>query len=415
MSLQSWLTSLRHKFQGTKAGGPALSLTDPNGWNRLGLTTRSYVGRSVTEISAMQLSCVWSCVRLIAEVFGSLPMQIMERRPGKSPVEANHDLATVLGVTPNEHMTGVEYLEAKTVNLALRGNCYSLKVMNGAGSVSALNPIPAEQVKPLRKADGTIVYEILDRGKWIPHPASEVFHIRGFGSTGLVGLSPLQYAREAMGLSMATEEFGARWFGNGSRPGGFLEFPTWLTADQRKLAKEKFAEFHGGLDTAHELLILEGGVSFKNATIPPEDAQFLLTRQFQLVEICRFFRVPPHMIFELERATNNNIEQQALEFVKYTLAPYLKRWEQSVSRSLLKPSERGRYFLKFNLNGLLRGDVAARGEYYTKMRNAGVMSPNEIRGLEDMNPSTQAGMDDTHIQVNTVPVRLLEQIALAKP
>lgn len=415
MSLRSWFVQ---KFAG--AMGVPISITDPKdakAWSSVTGGFSSYAGKSVTEISAMQVATVFSCVRLLSEVFGSLPLSIYVRDPRGRGVQSDHYLNEILGTAPNTDMTGVEFVEAQMSNLTLHGNGYALKETSGRGTVVALNPMPAVDTIPQRAKDGSITYRYNDRGKWETYPAEKIFHIKGFGANGLVGYSPIAYARQTIGFSLAAEEFGSRVFSNGAKPGGFLKFPAWLTPEQRELAQTKFDEYHTGLENAHRLMLLEGGIEYQDGSgmLPLDDMEFLATRQFETVEICRFFRVQPHLVFDLSRSTNNNIEEQSLEFVKYTLAPYLRRWEQAVARSLLSMAERQRYYLKFNLNGLLRGDIAARGEFLGKMLANSVYTPNEVRMLEDENPLDQAGMDDTHIQINMAPTRILEEIARKDP
>ena len=221
-------------------------------------------------------------------------------------------------------------------------------------------------------------------------PAYQVLHIPGLGYDGLIGYSPIAMARNAIGMSMAAEDFGATFFANGATPGGVLEHPG-IVKDPERLRESWHAQFSG--KNSHNIAVLEEGMTFKPMSIPPEEAQFLETRKFQIDEIARIFRVPPHMVGDLEKSSFSNIEQQSLEFVKYTVGPWVARWEQSLSQALLLPSEKTRYTIKYNLDGLLRGDYESRMNGYAVGRQNGWLSANDIRELENMNkiPAEEGG------------------------
>jgi len=218
-----------------------------------------------------------------------------------------------------------------------------------------------------------------------------VLHIPGLGFDGLVGYSPIAMAKNAIGMALATEEYGARFFANGANPGGVLEHPGVIKDVQR--VKDSWNAAYQGSGNAHRVAVLEEGMKFQAIGIPPEQAQFLETRKFQIDEIARIFRVPPHMVGDLEKSSFSNIEQQSLEFVKYTLDPWVVRWEQSLCQALLLPSEKNDLFIRFNLDGLLRGDYASRMTGYATGRQNGWLSANDIRELEDMNriPASEGG------------------------
>jgi HK97 family phage portal protein len=212
----------------------------------------------------------------------------------------------------------------------------------------------------------------------------EVLHIPGLGFDGLVGYSPIAMAKNAVGMILACEEYGASFFANGANPGGVLEHPGVLK-DPAKV-RESWNSVYRGSNNAHKIAVLEEGMKYQQIGIPPEEAQFLETRKFQLNEIARLYRIPPHMIGDLDKSSFNNIEQQSLEFVKYTLDPWVIRWEQSLQKALLLPSEKGKYFIKLNVDGLLRGDYQSRMNGYAVGRQNGWFSANDIREMENMNP-----------------------------
>lgn len=390
----------------------SLSLLDGSGWGRLMPT--SYTGKAVTDETAMQVSVVWACVKILSESVGMLPLGVYRKERNGNAVKVDeHPLAAVLVHSPNADMTSQEYREAGQSNLGLRGNAYSFKETNAAGNVSSLYPIEAHNVVPERNpGTGKVQFKVLDRGQWDTYPREKIWHIKGFGNTGLVGYSPIGAARQAMGLALATEEFQARFFANGARPSAVVTIPAWLKDEnQRKQAKQNLQGLLGGLENAHKVALLEGGMTLNEWGMPLDDLQFVELRRFQLHEICRLYRVPPHMVADLERATFSNIEQMSLEFVQFTLLPWLRRWEESAERWLLKPGERHDYMVRFNFEGLLRADTAARADYLARMVANGMMSRNEGRAKENMNRVEGGGMDDYTVQSNMISVDDLDKIA----
>lgn len=367
----------------------------------------SYTQKAVTETSAMQLSAVWGCVRLISETLGSLPLAIYQSDgKGNSQKLVDHPLTNILSHTPNADMTAVEMIEALAMNLAVHGNGYAYLERNSS-TVTSLYPMPSTHVTPKRLDSGRIVYDVNDRGKTEQYPAEKILHIKGFGTSGLIGLSPIAFARNAIGLGMIAEEYGSRFFANGGRPSGILKIPTWLKKEQREEQRAELERLHGNIENSSKPMLLEGGIDYTPISFPPEDAQFIELRKLQVIEICRIFRVPPHLIADLERATLSNVEQQSLEFVKFTLKPYLTRFEQAIYRSLLTPKERQTMFARFNLEGLLRGDTMSRATFYSQMLQNGVYTRNEVRALENMNRVD--GADELTVQVNMSPLDQLGQ------
>ena len=233
---------------------------------------------------------------------------------------------------------------------------------------------------------------------------SDVLHIPGLGFDGLVGYSPIAMAKNAIGMAIACEEYGAKFFANGAAPGGVLEHPGTIKDPQR--VRESWQSTFGGSGNANKIAVLEEGMKYTPIGISPEQAQFLETRKFQINEIARIFRVPPHMVGDLEKSSFSNIEQQSLEFVKYTLDPWVIRWEQSIQRSLLSKDEKAMYFVKFNLEGLLRGDYQSRMNGYAIGRQNGWMSANDIRELENLDriPAKDGG-DLYLINGNMLPLK----------
>ena len=356
-------------------------------------------GKHVNERSAMQMTAVYACVRILSESIASLPVHLYQNETEGSKVRAvKHPLYRILHDEPNPEMTSFVFWETLMTHLLLWGNAYAQIIRNGKGEVIGLYPLMPNRMTVDRDAFGKICYRYqmqdsdAHTGKTgnVTLKPSDVLHIPGLGFDGLVGYSPIAMAKNAIGLSIATEEYGARFFANGATPGGILEFPG--TVKNPESIRESWNKGFSG-NNAHKVAILEEGMKYTPISISPEQAQFLETRKFQIDEIARIFRVPPHMVGDLEKSSFSNIEQQSLEFVKYTLEPWIIRWEQSLNRALLSETEKPDYFVKFNVDGLLRGDYQSRMNGYAIGIQNGFMSPNDVRTLEclDLIPDELGG------------------------
>jgi len=362
-------------------------------------------GVVVTPETALQSTAVFACVRIIAETLASLPLITYRRLTRGKERAQDFYLYSKLHDSPNPEMSSLVYREAITSHVALWGNGYSEIELDQAGRVVNLWPLLPNQTKPQRDPKtGEIAYTTYVPGKGTyVLPSYRVFHVRGLGMNGLLGLSPIAMARRAVGLALGTEEYGARFFGNNAQPGVVLKHPGTLSDEAYKRMTSSWNEAHMGLSNAHRAAILEEGTGIEKIGVPPEDAQFLETRKFQTTEIARLYRIPPHMLADLDRATFSNIEQQSLEFVMYTMAPWLARWEQEISRSLLLERERSIYFAEFLVDGLLRGDIASRYGAYAIGRQWGWLSANDVREKENMNP--REGGDGYLSPLNMVETR----------
>lgn len=364
-------------------------------------------GRKVTALGSLQNTAVFACARILAESEASLPLILYRRLERGKERAQGHGLFEVLHTLANPEMTSVELRETLMGHLVLWGNAYA-EIQRRAGRVVALWPLRPDRVDIRRMPSGELAYVVtigdpLERDpEQSVLPWANVMHIKGLGYDGVRGYSPISLARQAVGLALATEEFGARFFGNGARPGVVLEHPGLMNDTAHERLKRSWEGRHQGLENSHRVAILEEGMKLHEVGIPPEDAQFLETRKFQVTEIARLFRVPPHMLADLERATFSNIEQQSLDFVIHSLRPWLVRWEQAISRDLLSPAERGQgYFAEHLIDALLRGDIVARYQSYAQGRQNGWLSANDIREMENMNPV--AGGDVYLVPLNMVP------------
>ncbi len=398
---------------GPTSSSTSFSLTDFNMLSQL-FWRQTYTGRQVTDEFAMAVSTVWRCVQLISQTVGSLPWSVYERVGPNEAREAEHPLQDVLVYSPNADMDRMQFREAKTANLAFRGNTYSLKEFRGDGNVSSLYPIPSKSVTPERDREtGEMRYQVLDRGKRELYPAEKIWHVRLFGFDGLVGLSPLGFSRHAVALAAAAEEFGSRFFANGARVSGTVKIPQWLDDEQRGKAKANLESIYTGLENAHRLMLLEGGMEYAQMSAAPGEAQHNELRGFQIPDICRFYGVPPHLAFDLSHGSYNNVETLASEWVTFGLLPYLVRFELAAQKQLLKPADRRRYFVRFNFEGLLRANSLERAQFYAAMLQNGVLSRNEVREKENLNRINEPGMDDRTVQTNLALIQFLEAMVKA--
>jgi phage portal protein, HK97 family len=349
-------------------------------------------GKSVNEFTAMQTTAVYSCVRILSETVASLPLHIYRYKANGKERVYDHPLYHILHDEPNSEMTSFVFRETLMSHLLIWGNAFAQVIRDGAGRVVALYPLLPNKMDVGRDKNGEIYYtytrttdenpNFKDYGTVVLRK-QDVLHIPGLGFDGLVGYSPIAMARNAVGMTIACEEYGASFFANGANPGGVLEHPGVLK-DPKKV-RDSWNEVYRGTNNAHKVAVLEEGMKYQQIGIPPEEAQFLETRKFQINEIARLYRIPPHMVGDLEKSSFSNIEQQSLEFVKYTLDPWVIRWEQAMQRSLLLPREKNEYFIKLNVDGLLRGDYQSRMNGYSVGRQNGWLSANDIREMEDMN------------------------------
>jgi len=388
-----------------KRSRPTSSLANPEQWfvEMLG-GGAAKSGATVNTTTALYSTVVYACVRILAESVAALPLHTYRRLPGGGKERAaKHPAYQLLHLSPNPEVTSLEWREAMMGHLGIRGNAYSEIEWSNSGYPKGLWALPPERVNPQR-VNGEIVYDItMPSGEGVRLPAYRVLHLRGFSYNGIIGYSPIYMAREAIGLALATEEYGARFFSNDSQPGGVLEHPNQLKEEARANIKKSWKEMHEGLDKSHRFALLEEGMKWKQTSIPPDEAQFLESRKFQVAELCRIWRIPPHMVADLEKATFSNIEEQSLEFVVHTLMPWLVRWEMRMNLSLLTPKERQEYFISFLVAGLLRGDIKSRYESYAIGRQWGWLSADDIREIEDMNPLPKGQGQSYLVPLNMVP------------
>lgn len=353
-------------------------------WLGGGVATES--GEFVTHDSALRVTAVYASVRLLAESLSTLPLRVMRVNGRFRERDDRHPLAYVLRERPNPWQTPFEWTEMMASHLTLRGNAYSEIVSLRGQPISELIPLHPDRVTPFRAPDGKVAYEYrAPDGKTRVILQDEMHHWRGQSLDGLTGLSPITIHRETVGKAMAEKNYGARFFKNNAVPRGVLEVPAGLSDEAYARLKKDWHERQGGTNM-HSSAILEEGMKFHEIGMTHADAQYIEAQRFSINDIARIFRVPPHMIGDLERSTNNNIEHQGIEFVVFTMLPLARRVEQAMRRDLMVDSWRRTHQVEYVLDGLMRGDINSRYTAYARGRQWGWYSANDIRELESLNP-----------------------------
>lgn len=369
---------------------------------------QSQSGVTVSPEVAMGYIPYVAAVKIIAESVATLPLPLYRRITNGRYRDFRHPLYSVLHDQANPEMTAFEFREILTAHCCSWGNGYAEKLRGGDGQVRELWPLRPDHMTVRRNEERQIeyVYRIPGQNVSVVLPRSEVFHLRGLSFDGLVGYSVIKsHAREAIGLGLAAEQFGERFFANDARPGVYFLAPKGMTKEAKENFIRRWRESHEGSGSSHRTAVLEDGMDIKTVGIPPEDAQFLETRRFQVQEIARLFRIPPHMLGDVTGSTSwgTGIEQQQIGFVSHTLGSWLKRWEQAISRDLILPDERQFVYAEFLVDGFLRGDTAARWTAYREGWQTGVFSPDDIRAMENMNPLPDGAGQTYYVPMNFMP------------
>lgn len=355
-------------------------------------------GVPVTEKGAMQLTAVWAAVNLISSTIASLPLNVYTRdKFGAKKIAYDSPLQKLLHSAPSENYTSYQFRNTMMCHLLLSGNAYAIIERNGGGKPISFTIIDPENVEVSKGKDNKTYYLMKEK----TYQSKEVLHFVGLSYDGMVGKSPITACREALGLGLATQKFGAKFFENGAILSGVLQTDGKLTEESADRLRNSWNTRFGGVHKSHSTAVLEGGVNYKPISVPLADAEFIKNREFTIAEIARIFRVQPHLLMDLARSTNNNIEQQSIEYVTYTLMPYLVNIEQEFNRKIFTPSEESNSWVKFRVSGLLRADVDSRGDYYRRLFEIGVLSANEIREFEDLNRIE--GLDEHFVPLNLGP------------
>jgi len=373
---------------------------------------KSATGISITTDKALRYAAFWAAVRILAESIATLPLNIIRLAPdGSRQVVRTHPVHRLLHDVANPQMTAYTFKEVAMTHVATWGSGFALKVRDGAGQLRQLWPLAPERTDVERDPTGELEFRYTrSNGQQVTLTAADVFYVPGLSWDGVKGYSIIRQARETIGLGLAAEEHGARFFGNGATTSFVLTTPNKLSDDAARHLSDQLKDEKTGLSNAWKPWVLEEGLEPKVLSMPNDDAQWLETRKHQVTDIARWFRIPPHMLADLERATFSNIENQALEFVKYTLLPWIVRWEQAIGLQLLGDEWTGvggDLYAKFNVSALERADIKTRFESYQIGRNGGFMTPNRIAELEDW-PQFDEGGDDRLRPLNMVGEETLD-------
>lgn len=372
---------------------------------------KSDAGVPVTQSTVLTLTAVWRAVNLLSGTIAAMPLQVFERKANGSRVHvAGHPAERILR-NPSPLISSFSFKETVQATLTLWGNGYAVIRRDPMGKVLELIPVHPSNVHCFED-ENQMYYNVRTKEGLVTIPSRNMLHIPGLSFDGRVGHSVISVMRESMGLGLAAQKFGSKFFGSGANMSGVLESPGVLSDKAYNNLRSSWDNTYAGIDNSHKTSILEEGVQYKRIGIPPNDAQFLETRQFQVSEVARMFGVPPHLLFDLDRSTNNNIEHQGIEFITYSLLQWLSRWEAELDRKLIPAEQRETYYHEFNVAGLLRGDQKSRGEFYKLLFNIGSISPNEIRAKENM-PAYEGG-DRNFVQAGYMPTTIIEQYHLSK-
>lgn len=391
-----------------------LSLADPKAWepslwNLAG--SQSISGETVTEETALTYSAFWNAVNLISGTIGSLPLHLMQRNGRENNIADNTKLYRIMHDRWNPFITAKSGRQTIAAHVLIWGNGYAEIVRDVVGNVIALWPIPPNRVISVDLIGDDLVYEIDAIKEKIFLPRSKVLHLHGLSFDGFTGYSVVAMARKSLGLSMAMETYGSRYFGDGTHPSAVITQAPGVKQKDPGAVRKALSTSYAGLGKSHRLMLLEDGMTFQNIGIPPEDSQFLESRQFQVPEIARWFNLPPHKLKDLTKSSFNNIEQEQISFVTDSILPWLIDFEQEYNLQLLTDQQRYREKLYFNhiVEGLLRADAKSRAEFYQIMKRNGLMTINEIRGKEDLNPHKDPFADELWTEINLSPLSKFEE------
>ena len=341
----------------------------------------AYGGAVVVDSDkALTFTAVWSAIKLLSEAVSSLPMGVFTDDDGNKYPDTSNPLYNIIKYKPNNYQSRSTFIEKIMMDILTNGNSYVFIERNGAGKVTQLLPLNFDDVTITTK-DGYLFYETKNGF----YDSSDILHFKTLSQDGIVGLSPIDQCKNAIGWGMAVEEFGNTFFKNGAKLSGVLQTDRALSETAIDRLRNSFNNVYSSLSGANQTAILEEGLTFKPVSINPDQAQFLSSRTFSIEEVGRIFRVAPHLLYDLSKSSFNNVEMQSQEFLTFSLLPYLVKIEQEMNLKLFTSNELGKTFIEFNVNGLLRGNVKDRSDYYRTMINIGAMSINEVRRKENMN------------------------------
>lgn len=378
--------------------GKTAKLSNPAGWFTEMFSTRTRSGLAVNEKAAMRMTTVWSCITLVSETVAQLPINLYERDGNKKTAVHLHPAGYLLKHQPNPWQTSFQFRETSHARTMGWGNSYSL-IVRRKGRPIALIPLLPAQTNPLRKGSVLQYQTVLPDGEVALFDAQDILHIPALSFDGIEGISPLRNHAESIGLALAAQEFGARFYGNGANLSAVITSDKKIEPDVAKTIGDRFKQAFSGLSNSHDVAVLGSGTKFERTGIPQADAQYLETRKFQRSEIASIYKIPPHMIGDLEKSSFNNITEMSIQYVRYAVAPWLRRWEDELNRKFFpNPEDRLRFYFKFELDALLRGTPKERSEFYKAGITDGWINRNEVRDKEDMDPVD--GLDSFLVPMN---------------
>ena len=390
------------------------TLTEPAPWFTKMFGVESSSGETVTVGSALTVPTVYACVNILANSVAKLPFQTFKKTSTGRERDKNHAVTKVLEKRPNPYQSPFKFKHTIETHRNTWGNAYINIINDAAGrpkELWLLNPALTEPIVDVHTNE-IWYFTTLPDGTSTKIGYNDVVHLTSLATDGLKGKPPIQVAREAIGSSQAAQKFKGKFYKNGATNSGFLKIPGMLNPDAKKVVREEWESANTGLNNAQRIAILDAGLEFQNTSMPLKDAQFVEGMKYDKTEIATLYNIPLHMVNELERSTNSNIEQQSLDFIQNTLSPIIKQWEEEFSYQLFTEREQKRYYLKFNLTSLLRADSKSRGEYYQMMIQMGAMSINEVRSLEELD---DINLGDKHyMSLNYTTLELLEDYQKAK-
>jgi HK97 family phage portal protein len=372
--LQAEIVELRSELAGTK-----------DAWMEFGAPTDGSIV-TVNRNTALTFSAIWACIQVLSETIASMPLGTYEEKGDYKNIVKDHSTYRLLHNEPNKLMTSFTWRQTMMVHLLTDGNAYSEIIRGSGAEAKSLNILDPETVTPGVTPSGVPFYTVREEGKERKIKGDNMLHLVGLTMTGLTGLSPISAHKQAIMMALNTQSFGNAFYANNAAIGTVLEHPGVLKHETALRIGRSFDAKHKGIAKAGSTAVLEEGMKVSKMTLSQTDAQYVETMRFTIEEACRIFRVPPHMVADLSRSTNNNIEEQGISFVRDTIMPYVRRWEDELNRKLFREDEKGIIYAEFNVNGLMRGNAAARAQYYAIMRTNKIMNANEIRALENMNP-----------------------------
>ncbi len=366
---------------------------------------QSVSGTVVNERSSMKTTVVFACVRIIAETIASLPLHTYRYKGDGKEKMYNHPIYRLLHDEPNPEMTSFTLRETMMTHLLLWGNAYCQIIRNGKGEVISIYPLLPDKMTVDRDKKGNLYYAYRKEGLTHYLGPENVLHVPGLGFDGITGYSPVALAKNAIGLNIAAEEYGGRFFSNNATPSGILS--TAGTIKDPSKVRDAWQLAYGGISNSNKVAVLEDGLQYQAISMPNSDAQFLETRKFQIEEICRIYQVPPHMVADLSKSSFSNIENQSISFVVHTIRPWLVRLEQAMNRKLFLEGEKGKCFVSFNASALMRGDYKSRMDGYAIGIQNGFFSVNDVRRMENMDPiSEEEGGELNLVNGNMLPLKM---------